>query len=158
MRFNITPAASRDMASIADDLADRVGLNSSDRFLQGVTAKIAWLTPFSSMGRRRDDLAPGIRSLNYEKYLIFYRARSKEGFKSIPTEFLNTPDLVSSLPYLVKRLDDLEKKVESYSVKQAMFYGVAISLALTVTATLVKPLIESKIPPSGYLPGLSKPN
>ena len=26
MRFNITPAASRDMASIADDLADRVGL------------------------------------------------------------------------------------------------------------------------------------
>ena len=93
MRFNITPAASRDMASIADDLADRVGLNSSDRFLQGVTAKIDWLTQFSSMGRRRDDLAPGIRSLNYEKYLIFYRARLKEGFKSIPTEFLNTPDL-----------------------------------------------------------------
>lgn len=86
------------------------------------------------------------------------KPRSKEGFKSIPTEFLNTPDLVSSLPYLVKRLDDLEKKVESYSVKQAIFYGVAISLALTVTATLVKPLIESKIPPSGYLPGLSKPN
>lgn len=25
------------------------------------------------MGRRRDDLAPGIRNLNYEKYLIFYR-------------------------------------------------------------------------------------
>ena len=73
MRFNITPAASQDMASIADHLADRVGLNSSDRFLQGVTAKIAWLTQFLSMGRRRDDLAPGIRSLNYEKYLIFYR-------------------------------------------------------------------------------------
>lgn len=73
MRFNITPAASQDMASIADDLADRVGLDSSDCFLQGVTAKIAWLTQFSSMGRRRDDLAPGIRNLNYEKYLIFYR-------------------------------------------------------------------------------------
>ena len=61
------------MASIADDLADRVGLDSNDCFLQGVTAKIAWLTQFSSMGRRRDDLAPGIRNLNYEKYLIFYR-------------------------------------------------------------------------------------
>ena len=77
MRFNITPAASQDMASIADDLADRVGLNSSDRFLQGVTAKIAWLTQFSSMGRRRDDLALGIRSLNYEKYLIFYRVNDE---------------------------------------------------------------------------------
>ncbi len=44
MRFNITPAASQDMALIADNLADRVGLDSSDRFLQGVTAKISWLT------------------------------------------------------------------------------------------------------------------
>ena len=77
MRFNITPAASQDMASIADDLADRVGLDSSDCFLQGVTAKIAWLTQFSSMGRRRDDLALDIRSLNYEKYLIFYRVNDE---------------------------------------------------------------------------------
>ena len=77
MRFNITPAASQDMASIADDLADRVGLDSSDCFLQGVTAKIAWLTQFSSMGRRWDNLAPGIRNLNYEKYLIFYRVNDE---------------------------------------------------------------------------------
>ena len=77
MRFNITPAASQDMALIADDLADRVGLDSSDRFLQGVTAKISWLTQFPSMGRRRDDLATGIRNLNYEKYLIFYRVNDE---------------------------------------------------------------------------------
>ncbi len=54
-----------------------IGLDSSDRFLQGVTAKISWLTQFPSIGRRRDDLATGIRNLNYEKYLIFYRVNDE---------------------------------------------------------------------------------
>ena len=29
------------------------------------------------MGRRWDNLAPGIRNLNYEKYLIFYRVNDE---------------------------------------------------------------------------------
>lgn len=68
------------------------------------------------------------------------RPRKKEGFSSIPTDMLNVPDLVSSLPYLVKRLDKLESKMETHTVQQALYFGVVIAIAaalipLSITAT-----------------------
>ena len=45
---------------------------SSDRFIKGITDRLTQLTQFPNMGRRRDEIFPGIRSLLYEKYLIFY--------------------------------------------------------------------------------------
>ena len=56
---------------------------------------------------------------------------------------MNSPDLVSSLPYLVKRLDDLEKKVEKYSIQQAIFFGIAISILLV----FVRPIVEIFLQP-----------
>lgn len=76
------------------------------------------------------------------------RARTKVGFSSIPTDMLNVPDLVSSLPYLVKRLDNAEKnladrqqnlverlqsvenKVENHSVRQALYFGVVVTIVV----------------------------
>ena len=55
-------------------------------------------------------------------------ARTQAGFDSIPTDILNVPDLVSSLPYLVKRLDSMEVKVESYKVQQAFLSGLVIAI------------------------------
>ncbi len=71
--FQITPAASRDMERIADNLANFSGLPSSDRFLSGITKVLTRLTRFPNLGHQRNDLSSGIRSLIYEKYLILYR-------------------------------------------------------------------------------------
>ncbi len=64
--------------------------------------------------------------------------RNKIGYDSIPTTLINSPDLVSSLPYLVKRLDELEKKIENYSVRQAFVFAIAIG----VTLAIAKPLVD----------------
>nr|WP_290222525.1 hypothetical protein [Trichocoleus desertorum] len=63
---------------------------------------------------------------------------NKPGFDSIPTSLMNSPDAVSSLPSLVKRLDDLEKKVETYSVKQALIWTFVFFLA----TALLKPWLD----------------
>ncbi|MBD2204900.1 deoxycytidine triphosphate deaminase [Calothrix sp. FACHB-1219] len=64
--------------------------------------------------------------------------RNKIGYDSIPTDLINRPDLVSSLPYLVTRMDDLEKRIENYSVKQAIVFTIAIGILLT----LAKPIVD----------------
>ncbi|MGF1987116.1 MAG: dCTP deaminase [Nostoc sp. ZfuVER08] len=69
--------------------------------------------------------------------------RKKIGYNSIPTELINSPDLVSSLPYLVTRLNDLEKKIENYSVKQAFVFAIAIGVILS----LAKPIVDIFIQP-----------
>ncbi|WP_071191204.1 hypothetical protein [Trichormus sp. NMC-1] len=69
--------------------------------------------------------------------------RNKIGYSSIPSDLMNSPDLVSSLPYLKTRLDDLEKKVEKYSIQQAIFFGIAIS----VLVAFAKPIVEIFIQP-----------
>jgi dCTP deaminase len=58
--------------------------------------------------------------------------RKKAGYTTIPTDLMNSPDLVSSLPFLVKRIDDLEKKVEPYAARQAIFWSVLITVSLLV--------------------------
>ncbi len=69
--------------------------------------------------------------------------RNKIGYSSIPPDLMNSPDLVSSLPYLVKRLDDLEKKVDKYSIQQAIFFGIAISILLV----FVRPIVDIFLQP-----------
>lgn len=47
------------------------------------------------IGRRRDDLAPGLRSISYANYLIFYRpiddgieiVRVLHGSRDLPSQF-----------------------------------------------------------------------
>ena len=56
---------------------------------------------------------------------------------------MNSPDSVASLPSLVKRLDELEKKIENYSVKQAFVFTIAIGLLLT----FAKPIVDIFIQP-----------
>lgn len=69
--------------------------------------------------------------------------RKKIGYDSIPTDLINSPDLVSSLPYLVKRLDELDKKIENYSVKQAFVFTITIGVLLT----FAKPIVDIFIQP-----------
>lgn len=71
------------------------------------------------------------------------RPRKKAGYDSIPTSLTNGPEAVSSLPSLVKRLDEMEKKVEKFTIIQAILWGILISLTLVI----VKPLLERYVAP-----------
>ena len=71
------------------------------------------------------------------------KPRDKKGYDLIPTDLMNSPDLVSSLPSLVKRLDDLEKKVENYSIKQTLVLTIAIGILLA----FAKPIVDIFIQP-----------
>ena len=71
------------------------------------------------------------------------KPRDKKGYDLIPTDLMNSPDLVSSLPSLVKRLDELEKKVENYSIKQTLVLTIAIGVLLA----FVKPVVDIFIQP-----------
>jgi dCTP deaminase len=75
--------------------------------------------------------------------------RQLQGYESIPTDIINSPDLVSSLPYLVERIESLEKKVDSYSTRQGILFGIAIAIAVGIFSPALKFAF-------GYLfPGLS---
>ncbi|MBD2093038.1 type II toxin-antitoxin system RelE/ParE family toxin [Microcoleus sp. FACHB-1515] len=69
-----TVSASRDIEDIIDQIADRQGFDAADRYLQKINAKCQSIANFPNMGRSRNELAPSLRSLPIDDYLIFYRA------------------------------------------------------------------------------------
>ncbi|WP_446399639.1 type II toxin-antitoxin system RelE/ParE family toxin [Coleofasciculus sp. C1-SOL-03] len=64
---------SRDIESIMDYLAQRGSIETAERFLDKIDRKFKRLSQFPQMGRQRDELYPGLRSVPLEDYLIFYR-------------------------------------------------------------------------------------
>lgn len=86
------------------------------------------------------------------------RPRTKLGYDSIDTELMNSPDAVSSLPSLVKRLDDMEKKLESYSIKQAIIWAIVIAIVLSVVKPLTDKLATSWLDSDNNKSELVKPN
>ncbi len=71
-QFRLTQPAIQDIEEIADYIATRSGLNRSEKFLEKLNAKFLQLTQFPNLGRQRDEIFPGIRSLSMETYLILY--------------------------------------------------------------------------------------
>ena len=69
----ITPLASQDIEAIADYLAKQSSLTTAENFLQSLNSTLKRLAKFPELGRKRDELYPGLRSLPYKSYLIFYR-------------------------------------------------------------------------------------
>lgn len=70
--------------------------------------------------------------------------RKKAGYDSIPTSLTNNTEAVSSsLPSLVKRLDEMDKKLESYSIKQGIIWGIVIALILSFVRPLTDKLVTS---------------
>jgi toxin ParE1/3/4 len=68
-----TVPASRDLEAILDYIAEQSSLDRAEAFLKQVNVKCQRLTQFPALGRKRDELAPGVRSLPIDAYLIFYR-------------------------------------------------------------------------------------
>jgi toxin ParE1/3/4 len=95
-----TPTASRDIESLLDYVADNSGFDTADRLLVKINSTCYKLATFPSMGRRRDELAPALRSFPVETYLIFYRPtttgieilRVVSGYRELTTLFLDEDD------------------------------------------------------------------
>ena len=62
-------------ADLAEILAYLSGHSrgAAERLVRGLTEKSRLLEQLPEMGRPRDDLAPGLRSVVVEKYVIFYQ-------------------------------------------------------------------------------------
>ncbi len=73
-----TVLASRDLESILDYLAKKSSISSAESFLEKFNQKCQNLANFPSLGRSRDELFLGIRSLPIDQYLIFYRLQEDE--------------------------------------------------------------------------------
>jgi toxin ParE1/3/4 len=90
-----TVPASRDLEAIIDYVAEQSSVDRSEAFLNKVNKKCQRLVQFPEMGRRRDELAAGVRSLPVESYLIFYRSieegveilRVVSGYQDLETLF-----------------------------------------------------------------------
>lgn len=54
--------ASRDIEHIVDSIADYGSFDAAEKFLSDLNAKCLKLAQFPGMGRRRDELSPGLRS------------------------------------------------------------------------------------------------
>jgi toxin ParE1/3/4 len=78
MTFNciISDPANDDLERIADYLGANYGLPTSEQFIQGITARLQYVAQFPRIGRSREELSPGLRSLPYQQYLIFYTIQS----------------------------------------------------------------------------------
>ncbi|MCC5639683.1 type II toxin-antitoxin system RelE/ParE family toxin [Nostoc sp. CHAB 5844] len=72
LQFRLTEPAIHDIEEIADYIAKQSGLEQSERFLSRLEAKFAKITQFPNLGRRRDEILSGLRSLTIDNYLILY--------------------------------------------------------------------------------------
>lgn len=65
------PLASDDIAEIWDHIADD-SLRAADRWIDQLDEQFGLLASQPLMGRSRDELAPGLRSFPFGRYVIFY--------------------------------------------------------------------------------------
>ena len=93
-RVERTEQAEADLEEILDYL-DEHSPDAADRFAVIFKEKTEALAQMPEMGRVREELAPGLRSLNAGNYLIFYRPaeggiqviRITHGSRDLPSLF-----------------------------------------------------------------------
>ncbi len=71
-QFYLSQPAIQDVLDIADYIASQTELEQAERFLSKLDAKFARITQFPSLGRPRNEILPGLRSLAMDSYLILY--------------------------------------------------------------------------------------
>jgi toxin ParE1/3/4 len=99
-QFRLTEPALRDIEQIADYIARQSGLAQADHFLAKLDGRFAKITQFPSLGRRRDEILPGLRSLTTDNYLILYQAvqqdveilRVVSGYRDLSALFTDADD------------------------------------------------------------------
>jgi toxin ParE1/3/4 len=73
MRIHVSKEAEEDLDEIFVYWARRAGLEVADRLVDAIQGRFALLGEFSQVGRKCDEIAPGVLSFPAGKYLIYYR-------------------------------------------------------------------------------------
>ena len=73
MKVRLKARARADLLAVRAWGEDRWGPPRTRDFLEGLIEAIERLAKFPEMGRLRDVLAPGLRSVRHRGYVIFYR-------------------------------------------------------------------------------------
>ncbi|MEM9008584.1 MAG: type II toxin-antitoxin system RelE/ParE family toxin [Cyanobacteria bacterium P01_F01_bin.86] len=68
-----TVLASRDLEAIIDYVAEQSSIDIAETVLTKVNQKCQQLMSFPGIGRKRDELSTGVRSVPVDNYLVFYR-------------------------------------------------------------------------------------
>lgn len=77
-QFRLTEPAVKDIEQIVNYIAKKAGLLQSERFLTKLDGKFAKIVQFPNLGRRRDEILVGLRSLPIDDYLILYMPIDKD--------------------------------------------------------------------------------
>jgi toxin ParE1/3/4 len=99
-QFRLTEPAIQDIEQIADYIARQSGLEQGDRFLNKLDAKFVKIAQFPNLGRQRDEILPGLRSLPMDNYLILYMVigqdveifRVVSGYRDLSALFTDADD------------------------------------------------------------------
>jgi toxin ParE1/3/4 len=71
-RYILSAPAKQDLRDLTNYLL-QFSTNAANNFLNVFEEKFRLLADFPEMGRTREELAPSLRSLPVDKYVIFYR-------------------------------------------------------------------------------------
>ena len=71
-RFELARAALADLDAITDYTIERWGKMQAATYLDALEAQLADLARRPLIGRKRDDLAPGLFSFPFESHVVFY--------------------------------------------------------------------------------------
>lgn len=71
-RYELTDLADQDLFEISLYIAQN-SVGAAERFIDTMNEKFQLLADSPRLGRSREELAPGLRSLSIGKYVIFYR-------------------------------------------------------------------------------------
>ncbi len=93
-RCIFTVPSRNDLRSIHDFIA-RDDVETALRFAQHLEQRCKDIVDMPGMGRRRDDLSPGLRSIIEGKYIILYRLKDQDihimrvlqGSQDLPRQF-----------------------------------------------------------------------
>ena len=77
-RYQLTDRADADLFEISLYLARQGSIETAERFIDAVHEQFRRLADYPSMGRAREELAPGLRSIPEGKYVIFYRSLQED--------------------------------------------------------------------------------
>jgi len=74
MPHQLAPEVEDELADIWYYVASHSdGVDAADRLIDSITSRFFLLSEYPRIGRRRDDLRPGLRSFSVRGYLIIYR-------------------------------------------------------------------------------------
>ncbi len=95
MSYELSRAADRDIEDIYDYTCAQFGAHQAVNYLTEMQVAFIALSRQPGMGRARDEIRKGLRSMSYESHVIFYRkirggiriVRILHGRRDMPRQF-----------------------------------------------------------------------